>query len=192
MEKRRSGRWQAFGSYSYSRVSGLLASSGEIAAAAQASTIATPTRTFGRDPNDLTNAVGRLPNDRPHMFRVMGSAEVPRVRLLIAGNLQYFSGKPWMASTQVVLPQGDQRILIEPRGSRRLASQALLDARLSRTFSLGRTARIEVLLDVLNALNDSAEEGVTTDNLFSAAFGTPSTFMDPRRAMLSVRLNVGR
>ena len=29
--------------------------------------------TFGRDPNDLTNARGRLPNDRPHMFRVMGT-----------------------------------------------------------------------------------------------------------------------
>ena len=30
--------------------------------------------TFGQDPNDLTNATGRLPNDRPHVFRTTGSS----------------------------------------------------------------------------------------------------------------------
>ena len=30
---------------------------------------------------------------------------------VVAANLQYFSGKPWAATTQVSLPQGDQRIL---------------------------------------------------------------------------------
>jgi hypothetical protein len=192
VDKRRSHGWQAFGSYTFSKVSGLQASSGEIAAAAQASTIATPTRTFGRDRNDLTNAFGRLPNDRPHMFRVMGSVDVPRTGLVVAANLQYFTGKPWAASTQVSLPQGNQRILIEPRGSRRLANQTLLDVRVSRTVSLGHAGRIDLLLDVLNALNDAAEEGVVTDNAFDARFGQPTIFMDPRRAMLGVRLNLGR
>jgi hypothetical protein len=45
---------------------------------------------------------------------------------------------------------------------------------------------------VLNALNDAAEEGVVTDNAFDARFGQPTIFMDPRRAMLGVRLNLGR
>jgi TonB-dependent receptor-like protein/carboxypeptidase family protein len=192
VDKRRSHGWQAFGSYTFSKVSGLMASSGETAAAAQASTIATPTRTFGRDPNDLTNAGGRLPNDRPHMFRIMGSFDVPRTRFVVAANLQYFLGKPWAATTQVVLPQGDQRILIEPRGPRRLTSQTLLDLRVSRTFSLGNVGRIDLLVDVLNALNDTAEEGLATDNLFSTTFGQPTIFLDPRRAMLGVRLNLGR
>jgi outer membrane receptor protein involved in Fe transport len=192
VDKRRSHGWQAFGSYTFSKVSGLLASSGETAGAAQASTIATPTRVFGRDPNDLTNAVGRLPNDRPHMFRVMGSVDVPRTGLVVAANLQNFSGKPWAATTQVLLPQGDQRIFIEPRGSRRLSSQTLLDVRVSKTFSLGNVGRIDLLVDVLNALNDTAEEAVATDNFFSSTFGQPTVFMDPRRAMLGVRLNLGR
>ena len=45
---------------------------------------------------------------------------------------------------------------------------------------------------MLNALNDTAEEALATDNLFSPNFGQPTVFMDPRRAMLSVRLNLGR
>ena len=53
---------------------------------------------FGRDPNDFANAIGRLPDDRPHIFRVMGSVDVPRTGLVLAANLQHFSGKPWAAT----------------------------------------------------------------------------------------------
>ena len=90
------------------------------------------------------------------------------------------------------LPQGDQRILLEPRGSRRLSSQSLLDLRVSRTFLFGRMGRVELLLDVLNVLNDTAEEALATDNLFSPNFARPTVFMDPRRAMLGVKFNFGR
>lgn len=33
---------------------------------------------------------------------------------------------------------------------------------------------------------------VATDNLFSSTFGQPTVFMNPRRVMVSARLNVGR
>ena len=191
-EKRRSQGWQAFGSYTRSRTSGLQASSGAIAAGSQISTIAgTPFGTFGQDPNTLTNARGILPNDRPHMFRVMGSVDVPGTGLVFAANFQHFSGKPWAASAQVALPQGDQRILLEQRGSRRLSSQSLLDMRLSRTIAVGGIRRIELLVDVLNVLNDTAEEGLATDNLYSPTFGQSTVFLDPRRAMIGLRLNLG-
>src|SRR5206468_11742662 len=157
VEKRRSHGWQAFGSYTFSRASGLQASSGTTAAGAQSSTGALPNLPFGRDPNELTNARGRLPNDRPHMFRVMGSLNVPRTGFQVAANLQYFSGKPWAATAQINLVQNSlQRVQLEPRGSRRLSSQALLDVRLSRPIPFGRSGRIELLLDVLNVLNDTA------------------------------------
>jgi hypothetical protein len=45
---------------------------------------------------------------------------------------------------------------------------------------------------VLNVLNDTAEESLATDNLFSANFAQATIFIDPRRAMLGVRLNLGR
>ena len=191
-EKRRAHGWQAFGSYTYSRATGLQPSSGATAAASQVSTIAgTPFLTFGQDPNSLTNARGVMPNDRPHMLRVMGSVDVPRTGFTFAANVQHFSGKPWAATAQIALPQGDQRILLEPRGSRRLSSQTLLDFRVSRPISFGST-RVELLVDVLNLLNDKAEEAVATDNLFSPTFGQPTAFVDPRRAMVGVRLNLGR
>jgi hypothetical protein len=193
VEKRRSHGWQAFGSYTLSRASGLQASSGAAAAGSQVSTISgAPYLTFGQDPNSLTDARGRLPNDRPHMLRAMGSVDVPRTGLVVAANVQYFSGKPWAATAQIALPQGDQRILLEPRGARRLSSQTLVDLRVSRTISFGGSTRVELLVDVLNALNDTAEEGLATDTLISPNFGLGAAFIDPRRAMFAVRLNLGR
>ena len=190
LDKRRSNGWQAFGSYTFSRASGLQVSSGTTADGAQLSTVA-PNNTFGRDPNHLTNANGRLPNDRPHVFRVMGTTEVAKTGFVASANFQYFSGKPWAATAQLLPDQGDPRILIEPRGSRRLSSQSLLDVRVSRAFGFGGR-RVELLLDVLNLLNDDAEEALATDNFSSPNFNRPTVFIDPRRAMLGVRVNLGR
>jgi hypothetical protein len=199
VEKRRAHGWQAFGSYTYSRAVGLQASSGATAAAPQSSSVALPNGPFGRDPNDLTNASGRLPNDRPHAFRAMASADVPKTGLVIAANMQYLSGKPWAATTLLNLKQdSQQRVLIEQRGTRRLSSQSLLDVRLSRAFSIRKVGSVEVLFDVLNALNDNAEEVLATDVQLTETvrvnpdFAQPIAFMDPRRAMLGVRLNLGR
>jgi hypothetical protein len=191
-EKRRANGWQAFGSYTWSKAYGLQPSSGATAGGSQVSTIAgAPYLTFGQDPNSLTNARGRLPNDRPHMVRVMGSVDVPRLDVTLAANVQHLSGKPWAATAQVALPQGDQRILLETRGSRRLSSQTLVDFRVAKSFRL-KSTRIELLVDVLNLLDESAEESLATDNRFSPNFGLPNAFVDPRRIMLGVRVNVGR
>ena len=192
-DKRMSKGWQASGSYTYSKAFGLQVMSNGAADAPQFSTIARPdSLTFGQDPNDLTNAAGRLPNDRPHIFRAAGVAHVPWQAVLVAANLQYFSGKPWAATTQVALPQGNQRIMLEPRGSRRLSSQMLLDLRISKTVQVGNAGKVDVIFDVLNLINDTGEEALASDNLFSTTFGRHTQFMDPRRVMLGVRLNLGR
>jgi hypothetical protein len=52
--------------------------------------------------------------------------------------------------------------------------------------------RLELLVDVLNVLNRSYEEGLASDNLFSPNFAVPTVFVDPRRVMLGARLNLGR
>ena len=198
VDKRRARGWQAFGSYTWSRASGLQPSSGATAAGEQTNTIGAG-GIFGRDPNDLTNARGRLPNDRPHVLRAMAAVDVPRTGLRFAANLQHFSGKPWAATTVVALPQNrEQRILLERRGSRRLSSQTLLDVRISRAIRTGRLGRLELLVDVLNALNETAGEGIVTDALTTATiprvqtFGMPNVFVDPRRAMVGLRINLGR
>ena len=132
VDRRRADNWQAFASYTLSRAYGLQASSGASAAAAQVSTVGAPPLVFGRDPNDDLNARGRLSNDRPHMLRFMGATDVPGTGLTLAGTLQHVSGKPWAATAlmQLPLPQSrQQRVLLEPRGSRRLSSQTLVDVR---------------------------------------------------------------
>jgi hypothetical protein len=195
LEKRQSAVWQASGSYTYSRARGLQATSNGAADAAQFSTIARPGfLPFGQDPNDVTNAAGRLPNDRPHVFRATTIVHLPWLGLLVSANLQSFSGKPWAASAQISLApeQGSRRILLEPPGTRRLPSQTLLDVRVSKTMTFGGAVKIEVLFDVLNLLDDTAAEALVSDNLSAATFGQPRAFVDPRRAMLGLRLNVGR
>jgi hypothetical protein len=191
VEKRYSRGWHAFTSYTWSRTYGLQPSSGAAAGDAQASSTFGG-GSFGRDPNSLTNADGRLPNDRPHMFRGAASWDVPRLKVHVAGNVQVLSGKPWAASAQVSLPQGSQRILLERRGTRRLPTLTMLDVRVSKTVALGRLGRVEFLMDVLNALNQATEEALATDNLYSQNFGQPTVFVDPRRVMLGARLNLGR
>ncbi len=202
VEMRRAYGWQAFGSYTYSRTTGLQPGSGGLASSPQVSTVApgVPTAVaFGRDPNDLTNARGILPNDRPHMLRAMGSVDLPRTGFTVAANFQYFSGKPWAASAGVALAQNPTaRILIEPRGTRRLPSQSLLDLRLSRPITIAPGRRIELLFDVLNALNDAAAESLASDIRVTETiannpkFAQPTTFVDPRRVMLGIRMNLGK
>ena len=120
--------------------------------------------------------------------------DVPGTGIVLAANLGYFSGKPWAATglTSVRQNPQQQRILLEPRGTQRLSSQTLLDLRISKPLSFGNGRRIELTLDALNVLNSAAEEGVVTDNLASPNFGLPTTFVDPRRIMISVRMNLGR
>jgi hypothetical protein len=190
VEKREASGWQAFASYTWSRTYGRQPSSGGTASDAQLSS--TLGGAVGRDPNSLTNAEGRLPNDRPHMFRAAASWRVPRTGLRVATNVQFLSGKPWAASAQISLPQGDQRILLEPRGTQRLPSLTMVDVRISKTLPLGDLGRVELLLDVLNAFNQATEEGLATDNFYSPTFGRATVFVDPRRVMLGARLNLGR
>jgi hypothetical protein len=187
-EKRWSGKWQALLSYTLSKTEGLQPTSGGSAGSGHFSTTFGNANAFGRDPNSLTNATGVLPNDRPHVVRLLASGVIPNVGFHIAANIQHLTGAPWDASTLVTLPQGLTRILLETPGTRRLSSQTLVDLRLSRTIAVGAGVQVELLLDLLNALNESAEERLADENRFSQNFGRPSVFVDPRRAMLGVRV----
>jgi hypothetical protein len=204
LQTRGNSRWWGLASYTLSKAEGLQVSSStapgnpqdtyEVGNAGYPGGLS-----FGRDPNDLTNARGALPNDRTHVLRAMGSLSIPRTGLVIAGNSQYLTGLPWAATWSLsTLKQGVvQGILLEPRGSRRLSSQKLLDLRVSKPLHFGERGQAELLLDVLNVFNSTAEEGLITDNLFNDSqfipnFGRPSVFVDPRRAMFGVRFMLGR
>lgn len=193
MAKRMANGWQASASYTFSQVAGLQVASGTTADGAQLSTVAGPSpNMFGSDPNSLTNAGGRLPNDRPHVLRLTGIVQAPRIGVQVSASFQHFNGKPWAATAQLALPQGGQRVLLEERGARRLSSQSLLDLRVSKTLRFGDLGRVELLIDVLNLLNETAEEALVSDVLTASTFGRARSFVDPRRAMIGIRLHLGR
>ncbi|MFQ5790050.1 MAG: TonB-dependent receptor domain-containing protein [Acidobacteriota bacterium] len=221
-QKRFSNRWQFRTSYTFSENEGLISSSKPfVQNAVDVSFADVPQRTdgaipFGRDPNDLTNATGKLRDDRTHMVRVQGALEIPKVNLSVGLHFQYLTGKPWAAFALVPLPQGNRAVYVEPPGTRRLPSQTLLDMRLAKTLSLrdlsllrwigryrpfrwagqsriirglGERGKMELSIDVFNILNDEAFEEIVTSNVFSPNFGEGRRFIDPRRAMLGVKLH---
>ncbi|HXV61353.1 MAG TPA: TonB-dependent receptor [Vicinamibacteria bacterium] len=187
-EKRRADRWQLSMSYALSKATGLQSQNVIDPAGGQGS-VTVSFNPFGRDPNDITNATGILPNDRSNVLQVLGSVEIPRLEVLLGAHFQYLTGTPYTSFANVTLPQGSRSIYIEPLGSRRLASQQILDFRISKTLRIGSRSRIEVLVDVLNALNDTSEEDVATQNFFSPNFAVGSNFVAPRRAMIGVKLS---
>lgn len=87
------------------------------------------------------------------------------------------------------LPQGSRRIFVETRGERRLSSQTLLDLRVSKIFRFGREGKVEILADILNVLNDTAEFSLVTNNFFSPNFEESSRFVHPLRAMIGVKFS---
>ncbi len=189
LQKRWSGHWQALLSYSLSEAEGLQASSGGGPGASQNSAGGLFFNRYGRDPNDLTNATGRLANDRTHMFRVQGAVEIPKIEVLLSANFQQLTGKPWAGVAFVRLPQGTRPIFVETRGARRLPSQSLLDFRVSKIFRFAGERELELILDILNLLDDAAAEGAVTTNIFSPQFGGGSQFVTPRQAMLGIRFS---
>ena len=187
-EKRWSRRWQTHLSYGFSRSAGLQASNIGLPGGSQFSVPTGRAALSGRDPNDLINAEGRLAGDRPHMLRALGIVEIPKIDVLVSGYFQYVSGQPWAAQTRIRLPQGRRWILLEPPGSRLFPAPTLLDVRVSKFFQWGETQRLEVLLDLLNALNQTTVTNVISHDLFNPNFGVPRFLTDPRTAMIGVKV----
>ena len=82
--------------------------------------------------------------------------------------------------------QGSTTILLQPRGDfGRLPKVIIVDARVQKEFPLGRGTRISLVMDALNLNNTNSEQGVVSANVTSSSYQFPTTFVAPRRAMLS-------
>ena len=155
---------------------GMQATSNGTADAPQFSTIAGANfLTFGQDPNDLTNATGRLPNDRPHIFRTTGVVHAARgTACCWPPTCSPSAANPGPRRLRSSCHRDNQRILLETRGSRRCRRRRCSIAGLEDTAHRG-AATVDLNFDVLNALNDTAERGAGLRQPVSAAtFGAPS------------------
>ena len=100
--------------------------------------------TTGRDPNDLVNLAGRDTIDRPHIFNVSGSYEIPKVEVQVSGNLALTSGRPYGAQFQVRLPQGQRNVYFEAPGAYSRPSQQWLHLRINKILFRRGPHRIEL------------------------------------------------
>ena len=156
MSKRMSNRWQAQGSYVWSRLDGDIVLD-------------------YTDPNSLLPFVnqGRQANDQPHAFKVLGSYQAP-YGINVGANYQVLSGLPRDRSLSVPFAQGTATIRVEERGAYRADTLNLLSLRGDKTFNLGMGHRVSIVAELHNVLNSSAGQNsfgvITRANASQAAF----------------------
>ena len=174
VEKRRSHGWQAFGSYTFSRASGLQASSGATAAGAQVSTIAGAPYLHVRARSERSHQRARPAAERS-AAHVPGHGQRRRAADRLRGRRQSAA-----LQRQAVGGDGADRCCRRATSascSSRAARAGCRRSRCSICACRGRSPsaarRVELLVDVLNVLNDTAEEGLATDNCSARISASP-------------------
>jgi len=186
--RRMANRWQMMGSYTWSRLKGDLVSS------------ASPLGGDPNNPNSLINTNGRLSNDQPHAFKVIGSYLAPW-GITLGANYQALSGLPRDRRINLALRQGSTTVLAEPRGTYRADFMNLLSLRADKSFRISGRRALGLVVEMHNALNSSAGQnswGLTTQSFASQAvfdsrrsttsyFGRTQEIVAPRIFKLGVR-----
>jgi len=179
--KRLSQRWQANIAYTESRTNALQI----------VTTLAnTGAAVVGQDPNDLINRGG--PDtviDRPHMLTAQATYDVPKIGVLASANVQIVSGLPFAPTATVALPQGTRSVMIAPPGGDyRFPRQDLIALRLSKVLPVGPSRKLELIANINNILQNEAYTSLGTTNLFSATYGQPTAWVEPRNMNVMVKM----
>ena len=190
--KRMSDNWQLNSSFSYLKTDGAVATEpgrSDNEPTADGDT-ALHFSSFGQNPNDFVNLGGRLPGERPWIFKTQVLYQFPH-DFLVAVNYVGQSGKAWPREVRLDsdITGIGSTINAELRdGSRLVDDWHLLDVRLQKLFQIGPRARVGAFFDFLNVLNSGANENVLSLLGTSDVFGVRSEFLPPRRVMIGARL----
>jgi hypothetical protein len=209
VSKNYSNRWRGQISYVYSKSEGTIDNTSEA--------LFNPFARFSQTPTlGLINADGRLTNDRPHEIKAYLGFDIPKVDISVNAAYRMLSGRTYtpfqrFGSSSINFSvtgyyfgsSAGRQPLLEPRGSRRLPTENVVDLRLEKVFKVGgRNDRLAVYADFLNLANSGTVIGrlsrVPTTSLSlpppaepgSAAdvpFEAPSLVRDPRQAILGAR-----
>jgi hypothetical protein len=175
LTKRLSDNWSLRANYTYSQSTGNLG---------QAYGVIQGFDSYN-DPNQWINATGRLGLDRPHQIKISGTYIAP-FDIFITPVFTWYSGTPWAPEVTI----GDTTFLIESvDGSKRYDSQANLDLRLEKAFTLAERYRLGVVFDVFNLFNDDAVTGYTSTDITSSNFMVPNSIVNARFYQVGVRFN---
>jgi hypothetical protein len=135
------------------------------------------------------NTDGQLTHDRPVTVKLQLVYMLPK-GFLIGANYNYQQGRPWarLVPLPFDLVNRSSQILAEPMdGSRRVGSWSLLDLRFQKQFKLSKSAQFAVFADLLNTLNNDANDNVGSRLGTSDSFGLRTDFVLPRRLMVGAK-----
>ncbi|OLC45895.1 MAG: hypothetical protein AUH43_15095 [Acidobacteria bacterium 13_1_40CM_65_14] len=139
------------------------------------------------NPNlNINREPARISLDSTYVGKLVGTYVFPR-QVTISTNLRYFTGQPVLKNIPLRgLNQGTVTILAEPRGATRLDDVTLWDVRGSKRFRFGGARELELMVDVFNLLNQSANTAII--NNVGSLFGRPTSILPPRVARLGARV----
>lgn len=185
--RRFANRWQAQLSYVFSKTSGTVTNASQ--AAFSSSLFETPN-------TSLINRDGRVPNDRPHEFKLFAGYQVPVIEVAVNASFRGVSGTTYTPFNRITATRGNwtasQDIQIEPQGSYRNDPVRILDVRVEKVFSYD-VHRFGIYADIENATNS----GVITvrNNRFPSVgirgntvlFGSPTAVTAARQITVGAR-----
>jgi hypothetical protein len=197
LTKTLSNRWQGQFSYVWSEAEGSVNNG-----SGRASTLGGG---GWRNPNlALINSAGRMVNDRPHEFKLMGGYTVPKIEVAVNAYYRAISGGTYTpvsnvsGSSSVLNWTGSLNISLEPLGNQRLETQQLIDLRVEKEFRVD-VHRFGVFFDFANLFNADAITGVQTrvptrtitnpetGEGFPVAYKSPTSLVAPRQMTFGVR-----
>jgi hypothetical protein len=182
---KRMTRWYANGSITYLRAEGGVGGSPRGTSIQQRSAL--EFSQFGRNPNDFVNVTGRLNGDVGWQYKLQGVLRLP-FGVQASANIDAHENAHRVRVRTIPASVAGQSstILLQPRGEfGRLPHVTIIDARLQKDVALGGGARVGIFLDALNLNNENAPQGVVQANVTSSSYQFPTTFVAPRRFMLS-------
>jgi Carboxypeptidase regulatory-like domain/TonB-dependent Receptor Plug Domain len=187
---KRMTRWYANAGVTYLRSTGALGGSLRTTSIQQRSAL--EFSVFGRNPNDYVNLDGRLVGDVGWQGKFQGVVRLGW-GIQASASLDSREGAHKIRTRSIpssIAGQSGTTILLQPRGDfGRLAPVTIIDARLQKDFRLGGSARIGVFMDALNLNNENAPQGVVSANVTNRQYQFPTTFVQPRRLMLSAKFS---
>ena len=152
--KKMSSKWQLLASATWSKATG---NAGLSRVASSALT------QLANSPNSFLNLStnSRLDLDRPFIFQVMGTYQLPG-DFFLSARFYGYSGTPWLRTVTIVPPQSwleahgasntPVTVLLEEPGTRRYPFFESLDLRLEKNLRLSSGTNLNVWVDILNLL----------------------------------------
>src|SRR5919198_1372126 len=190
LNKRFSHRYQAQASYVLSHAFGAVDNNGSVR---------TQTRLFESPAVALVNVYGDLTNDRRHEFKLLGSYQIPVLDITLSGYYRILSGltyTPFVSAPNAAINypfSSGRNVLLEPRGSRRMPTEDVVDVRVEKLFALRGNDRVSVYLDLSNVFNASVITSVQNrvPSVKIGGIATPILFDAPGGLIAPFQVRIG-